>query len=97
MTETDTILSEIRALRTELAEMRNVVTMTTAEAAAYLKCAPQTIRNMMQRGDLVAIMAGSDMRFRKCDLDSNVCQTLTSKAESLMQLQRIKRAKRSVA
>lgn len=95
MTDIDMIIAEIRALRMELAEMRNVTVYTTAEAAKYLKCNGQTIRNMVQRGTLTAIMAGSDMRFRKCDLDSNVCQTMTAKAESLMQLQRLKRAKRA--
>ena len=66
----DQILEELRALRQEVAEIRNRETMDTAGAARYLSCSAQTIRSMVHRGELPALQAGTSLRFRKCDLDA---------------------------
>lgn len=91
------ILSELQALREEVAELRNRETYDTAEAASYLKCAESTIRAMVRDGMLIPIRAGSDFRFLKCDLDSNRVQSRAVRAAAILRERDRKRKARETA
>jgi excisionase family DNA binding protein len=44
--------------------------LDTKGAAAYLNCTPLTIRHMVRDGRLPAARVGSNLRYRRADLDN---------------------------
>jgi excisionase family DNA binding protein len=61
----------LRALiREELAKLQTPDLLTTAEAAAFAKLTPETLREWIAAGKLKAARAGRSYRIRRADLEA---------------------------
>ena len=49
--------------------------LTSAQAAAYLSVAPETVRKLCRSGKLTYAKIGSEYRFRRSDLDELFVQS----------------------
>jgi excisionase family DNA binding protein len=67
--------------------------LTSAQAAAYLSVAPETVRKLCRSGKLTYAKIGSEYRFRRSDLDAlflqsqNTTPARLSREEALKLLQ----------
>lgn len=87
----EAVTDQINSIRDDLADIRaavvvlaNSLTLSTDEAAKYLSCSEATIRTMVKDERLVALSAGTSLRFRKCDLDALHVPTVRAKARRIL-------------
>jgi|WetSurMetagenome_2_1015567.scaffolds.fasta_scaffold1730846_1 excisionase family DNA binding protein len=79
------LMREMKALRTEVAKLGNMVVYTTTEAAEYLRCTEEWLRKAAKAGKIEHFLVGRDMRFRKPDLDAYKATPIGQKAIAKLQ------------